>query len=468
MMNGSYAFLFDASACSGCKACQVACKDKNRLPPGLLWRRVYEVSGGSWKQEGAAWSSTVFAYNLTLSCNHCVHPKCAGVCPVDAYTVRDDGIVLLDTGKCIGCGYCAWACPYGAPQYDSAAGVMTKCDFCYDNLEAGLAPACVSACPLRVLNYAEVNDGQSLAAGHLALWEDSAAPHPYPMPGNSHTQPHLALKPHPAMQALEDKRVANQEEIEPLGASARREAPLVAFTLLVQMAVGGFWTMLWLVTDARLQWLPMLLTGALLGAGMLASFAHLGTKRNAWRVLSHLRKSWLSREILFTLLFGAGWLATFIANVLHANIPILGALAALIGLGLIYCMSRVYHLRTVPAWNSWHTNARFFLSAALLGTLAMVPVLAWLRVAPVQWAQAGPFIIMLLLAQAVIDRSRPLTAGSRTLQLELILTGMIACAAVFFIPGWLGVLSGILLLLIVLAEQVAGRWAFYQARVDQS
>jgi len=152
----TYAFSLDASACSGCKACQAACKDKNHLPLGVLWRRVYEVSGGEWEQTGQAWSNTVFAYNLSLSCNHCVHPKCAGVCPVDAYTVRADGLVLLDSSKCIGCGYCAWACPYGAPQYDEAAGTMTKCNFCDDNLDLGLPPACVSACPMRVLDYVEV------------------------------------------------------------------------------------------------------------------------------------------------------------------------------------------------------------------------------------------------------------------------------------------------------------------------
>jgi Fe-S-cluster-containing dehydrogenase component len=90
----TYAFTFDATFCSGCKACQAACKDKNDLPTGLLWRRVVEVSGGAWQQEGDAWKHSVFAYNLSMSCNHCVHPKCAGVCPVDAFILREDGIVF--------------------------------------------------------------------------------------------------------------------------------------------------------------------------------------------------------------------------------------------------------------------------------------------------------------------------------------------------------------------------------------
>ena len=421
------------------------------------------VSGGSWKQEEAAWSSTVFAYNLSLSCNHCVHPKCAGVCPVDAYRVREDGIVILDTSKCMGCGYCAWACPYDAPQYNRSAGHMTKCDFCYDNLEQGLPPACVAACPMRVLDYAEVNDGQGLAANQVALWEAPAEAHPYPMPGQSRTRPHLAIKPHAGMTSPEEKRVANREEVRQR-ISRWDEAPLVAFTLLVQMAVGAFWAMLWLLPDVRLQLLPMLGIGLCLAAGMTASFAHLGTKRNAWRALQHLRKSWLSREILFTLLFGAGWLATRVVTLLRVDIRPLQWLTALLGVELIHCMSRVYRLHSIPAWDTWRTEARFFLSAALLGTLGMIPLLAGLRVPLLQWSQAGALVLLLLLARAVLERSQTLLAATRTLQFELILMGMIACAAIFFIPGWLGVYASVALLLIVLTGQVVERWSFYQAR----
>ena len=74
------AFYFDSSACSGCKACQMACKDKHGLHVGLLWRRVYEVTGGGWARRGEAWLSSVFAYNVSLACNHCysrVEPKIA-------------------------------------------------------------------------------------------------------------------------------------------------------------------------------------------------------------------------------------------------------------------------------------------------------------------------------------------------------------------------------------------------------
>ena len=460
----TYAFVLDVSACSGCKACQAACKDKNHLPLGVLWRRVYEVSGGAWKPEGVTWSNTVFAYNLSLSCNHCVHTKCAEVCPVDAYVVREDGIVILDSSKCIGCGYCAWACPYGAPQYDRVAGHMTKCNFCYDNLALGLPPACVSACPMRVLDYAEVSDEQNLASDRVALWEIPAAGHPYPMPDNSLTQPHLVIKPHAAMKFLEEKIIANREEVFPQKASGWEEAPLVAFTLLIQMAVGGFWAMLWLFRSVNLQSLPMLLIGLCLSAGLMSSFAHLGTKRNAWRVLNHLRKSWLSREILLTILFGAGWVMTVICLILHAHLTIFTWLTALIGFGLIQCMAQVYRLPSVPVWDSWRTNIRFFASAGLLGILGMVLILASNHIPTFQPAQTGSLVIVLLITQAAIANSPSFSNGGRKLQFGLILAGMIASAILFFIPGSFGLYSAIGVFIIILMEEIAGRWFFYQAR----
>ena len=215
----TYAFTFDASACSGCKACQVACKDKNQLPVGVMWRRVIEVSGGgwwvgggslteieesneSWRPARTAWQNNVFAYNLSIACNHCVHPKCAGVCPTDAFIHRADGIVYIDSSKCMGCGYCSWACPYNAPRYNPDLGQMAKCNFCFDNIDAGLPPACVAACPMRVLDFVEVDGGEDalrLRSGRKNLWELPASEHPFPLPNNSRTEPHLMVKPHAAM-----------------------------------------------------------------------------------------------------------------------------------------------------------------------------------------------------------------------------------------------------------------------------
>jgi len=152
------AFFFDSSACSGCKTCQMACKDKNDLAVGQAWRRVYEVTGGGWTKQGNTWRQDIFAYNLSMSCNHCEDPICVKSCPTGALYKRKDGIVLINENDCMGCRYCAWACPYGAPQYNPDTGKMGKCDLCVDYLEAGKRPSCVDACPMRALDFGEYDE----------------------------------------------------------------------------------------------------------------------------------------------------------------------------------------------------------------------------------------------------------------------------------------------------------------------
>jgi anaerobic dimethyl sulfoxide reductase subunit B (iron-sulfur subunit) len=205
-VKGPFVVRFDASSCSGCKACQAACKDHNGLRPGLLWRRVYEVSGGGWSKAGDAWTQDVFAWNLSLSCNHCEKPVCAEVCPTGAMNKRPDGVVLIDSGKCMGCRYCEWACPYGAPRFDEEQGVMTKCTLCSDRLDEGLSPSCVSACPMRALDFGTREEME-------ARWGESSG---FPLPDPRLTEPALRITPHAsAARSARDGVVANREEVEP-------------------------------------------------------------------------------------------------------------------------------------------------------------------------------------------------------------------------------------------------------------
>ena len=468
----TYAFSFDAKFCSGCKACQAACKDKNNLPTGVLWRRVYEVSGGTWQQDGEAWTSTVFAYNLSLSCNHCAYPKCSGVCPTDAYVLREDGIVFLDTTKCAGCGYCSWACPYGAPQYNPDAGYMTKCDFCVDQLEQRLPPACVAACPLRVLNYGEAEDHKG-----IPLWTTPSTKHPFPLPTFSHTQPRLSIQPHPAMERTDEKVVANMEEIQPHRLSPWEDVPLMIFTLLGQMAVGGFWAMLWMFQSlwAAMQFdatvfriVPSLFIGASLGIGMLASFTHLGTKKNAWRMLAHLKKSWLSREILFALLFGAGWMYQTGEIFFMGRIsPEAAGITAVLGFGLVHSMAQVYRLATMPGWNTLRTNAGFIVSTFLLGSSAMFTLLTYelkitgIQVPSLQLTFSNAVILILLLVQLIVMQDKYFTISK--LRIGSLILGMAWTILGVLFPSnmsWLG----LFIFVFVLVEEVLGRWLFYQTR----
>jgi anaerobic dimethyl sulfoxide reductase subunit B (iron-sulfur subunit) len=353
------AFTFDASTCTGCKACQVACKDKNGLPDGVLWRRVYEVSGGGWERSGAAWKNSVFSYSVSVSCNHCANPACAAACPTNAYAIRGDGIVWVDSAKCVGCRYCAWACPYGAPQYSDDVGYTTKCDGCRDLLDDGLPPACVAACPLRALNYVATDVSQ----------ED----HPYPLPPMSWTRPQLAIAPHPAMFNPLAKVVANREEVRPAENRASRRAtsrarvetkalagewPLVGFTLLAQ-AAAGLAILSAFAEPASRATLPTI--AVLIGGAALLSVFHLGRVHNVWRSPANIRHSPLSREVLALLLFGA---VLGLASI--TSTPGRVALAAS-GATLVVAMGAVYHIKAVPGWGGWRTHAAFAWSALLLG-----------------------------------------------------------------------------------------------------
>jgi anaerobic dimethyl sulfoxide reductase subunit B (iron-sulfur subunit) len=158
-------FYHNNDICIGCKVCIVACKDKNDLPLGEKYRRVYDYAGGTWEiaENGACTPKDFFVYSVSVACNHCAAPACIAVCPVDSIAKREDGIVSIDAKTCIGCGSCVTACPYGAPYVSSATGVAQKCDLCMDLVDEGEQPVCIASCPMRCLNYGELEE---LRAAH--------------------------------------------------------------------------------------------------------------------------------------------------------------------------------------------------------------------------------------------------------------------------------------------------------------
>lgn len=147
-MASQYGFVINTQDCYGCKSCEVACKSEHNTPKGVSWRRVREF-----KTEDP--HSQTF---LSMSCNHCDEPQCMKVCPVSAYSKREDGIVIHDYDKCLGCRSCVMACPYGAPQYDPVAKKVSKCNMCYERIDQGLVPRCVEACPAQIIKWGEISE----------------------------------------------------------------------------------------------------------------------------------------------------------------------------------------------------------------------------------------------------------------------------------------------------------------------
>ena len=187
-----WAMVADLRRCVGCQTCTAACRHANATPPGVQWRRVLDMEVGEYPEVKRAF--------VPVGCMHCEDPPCMHVCPSTATKKRPDGIVTIDYDLCIGCAYCAVACPYQARYrtdiasfaYDTATpaeekradparlGVATKCTFCVDRIDAGTAkgltpgvdpeatPACVNSCISQAMSFGDIDNAASNVSQLLA------------------------------------------------------------------------------------------------------------------------------------------------------------------------------------------------------------------------------------------------------------------------------------------------------------
>lgn len=165
-----WAMVADLRRCVGCQTCTAACKQANDTPVGVQWRRVLDLEVGEYPAVKRAF--------VPVGCMHCDDPPCMTVCPSTATRKRADGIVTIDADLCIGCAYCAVACPYDA-RY-KVNGVATKCTFCAHRIDAGMAkgltpgidpdatPVCVNSCIAGALHFGDAAKPDSNIAQLLA------------------------------------------------------------------------------------------------------------------------------------------------------------------------------------------------------------------------------------------------------------------------------------------------------------
>jgi anaerobic dimethyl sulfoxide reductase subunit B (iron-sulfur subunit) len=180
-----YAFAFDGTRCTGCKTCEFACKDYYDLDTEVQFRKIYEVTGGeTTKDENGYATTSCYSYYVSMSCNHCDNPACVKVCPTGAmHKDSETGLVTVEEGRCIGCGYCHMACPYNAPKVDREKGHSVKCSGCAERLADGVQPICVRACPARALNFGPVSEMEKL--GEVANIA--------PLPSPTYTDPNFYI-----------------------------------------------------------------------------------------------------------------------------------------------------------------------------------------------------------------------------------------------------------------------------------
>ena len=154
--NGSrkrYAMVVDLRRCIGCHSCAVACKSENRVPLGVFRSWVKIIEKGKYPN--------ITRHFLPTLCNQCDHPPCVINCPVQATWKREDGIVIIDEHRCIGCKYCLASCPYNARYINPLMPIVQKCYFCHHRVYAGLEPACVEACPARARTFGDLNNPEA-------------------------------------------------------------------------------------------------------------------------------------------------------------------------------------------------------------------------------------------------------------------------------------------------------------------
>ncbi len=336
-MTANY-FIFDKNKCVGCEACIIACINENGFQYPELWRNVH--SSNPEKYPGLP------LFYLSMSCNHCENAVCMDNCPALAYARSlISGTILHNQDACIGCKYCTWNCPYDTPKYNPFKGIIEKCNFCETRLINKQKPACASLCPTGALDFSFDKIDKSKVETSLKT------------PIN--TKPSIVIKetrkqkaPRIDQSLFSDVEIPENKTRKDNKISPAKEWTLIVFTLIVSVmtaiATSGF------LNQAELKIKILFLT-----AGALAAFLstiHLGKPLRAWRALLNIKKSWLSREILFFTLFYFSQLL----NILFFKVP--WFITIILSILLLYSIDRLYKPVQVHWKNKIHSAQVLFIA----------------------------------------------------------------------------------------------------------
>jgi len=507
-----HGFYFNADNCISCHACESACSEKNDLPPYLAYRAVGYVEGGTYP--------SYTRLNISMACNHCDNPVCLKGCPTRAYTkFAEYGAVLQDPDICFGCGYCTWVCPFNAPQLDTEKGHVHKCNMCVDRLEAGLKPACASACLAGALDFGVIEttpENRDQLKTSIPGFPTTDITNPNIRFQQTKTLPRDMSRTDAT--ALKYHRNDDTGEYEPMVDEQRKstakfwnlkklltshENAHIAFTLCAQTVIGAFFIYLFaqyfgnetgyanLKSNTLNSYIPLMASMLiLLTVGMAKLNLHLGRPHRFYRGFYNWRLSPVSREIAGVSLFFAGLagyaLFAYFDNSFAFILANLSALAALVGgIGGFYYMYKLYRIPARPYWNHWQTGSSFVGSAMAIGGLLITVVVSiayGLELTAATLTIMSKIIFVGLLLEAIglvfhahdMKRSHSEGAVSHYEQTTtfgksylfrnvLLVVNMVAVAlvSIYGLEGVQGAILGTLLSASIITSAIFGRALFY-------
>ena len=399
-----WGMVIDVNRCVGCQTCTIACKHANDTLPGVQWRKVVDVEMGEYP--------SVERFFLVTGCQHCAEPPCVPVCPTGATWQREDGLVIQDYDVCIGCAYCAVACPYQARtiahdmrwyygketkqeeavRHDDRLGVAQKCTFCKDRVDEGIekglkpgvdpeaTPACAAACISSAIQFGDFKDPESnvsklLAGPHFQLNAELGTD---PQIKYLYTTPAIPGRPGGSAE-LDEERLSDPANplVGPLQTLWDWRA---AMNWIFGGIAAGFAVMAYLASLAGAVYSDMVpslhfVAGGIMAVGLFCVFLKIGRKFRFWRAVSRPQTSWMTRELYAVAVF----YPAVLANLLWPS-AVLSLLSGALALVFLWCQAKILHrARGIPAWRVPLMPWMLAATGLLEGTGLLALLLAWFK-----------------------------------------------------------------------------------------